>query len=89
MMPILCRLLQAALHFNENSRRAQAGTLAGEEHSTVSFPKYKQGGYAVREVKVDQPSGELTEKASAVHCASTVNILINNDEYIIKYVVLI
>ena len=61
------RLLLAALHFNENSSRAQAETLAGEKRFKVCFPKYKQGGYAVREVKVDQTFGELKVIASTVH----------------------
>lgn len=59
IMHILYRLLLAALHFNENASRAQAETLAGEKHIKISFPKYKQGGYAVREVKVDQTFSEL------------------------------
>lgn len=53
------RLLLAALHFNENSNRAQAQTLRGEKRFKICFPKYKQGGYAVRQVKVDQTFSEL------------------------------
>ena len=47
------------MHFNENSNRAQAETLGGEKRFKISFPKYKQGGYAVRQVKVDQTFSEL------------------------------
>ena len=47
------RVQLAALHFNENSGRAQATTKQGEEQYDVGFPKYKKGGYIVRKVTVD------------------------------------
>lgn len=47
------RVQLAALHFNENSNRAQATTQQGEERYDVVFPKYKKGGYVVRKITVD------------------------------------
>ncbi|KAL3873816.1 hypothetical protein ACJMK2_028655 [Sinanodonta woodiana] len=47
------RLHLAALHFNENANRPQAMTNSGTSRYQISFPKYKKGGYIVKEVKED------------------------------------
>ena len=44
------RLLLAALHYNHNSCKHQAKTKKGEDQYSISFPKYKKGGFIVREV---------------------------------------
>jgi len=41
------------MHFNENGMRDQATTKDGDKRYSVLYPKYKKGGYTVREVKVD------------------------------------
>lgn len=43
----------AALHFNENGMREQATTKEGKKRYDVVFPKFKKGGYTIREVKVE------------------------------------
>ncbi|XP_060077580.1 uncharacterized protein LOC132557108 [Ylistrum balloti] len=48
-----CRLILAALHFNENSGREQAQTKQGDLCYKVTFPKHKKGGYTLREVKTE------------------------------------
>ncbi|XP_021356047.1 uncharacterized protein LOC110451810 [Mizuhopecten yessoensis] len=50
---MMCRLLLAALHFNENSGREQAVTSQGELCYKIVFPKHKKGGYTLREVKTE------------------------------------
>ncbi len=47
-MGMKCRLLLAALHYNENSSRGSKRNLDGSEKCVVTFPKAKQGKYAVR-----------------------------------------
>ena len=46
----LCRLYLACLHYNENCKKKQAETKAGEKRYAVMFPKYKGGGHIVRKV---------------------------------------
>ena len=46
------RLLVAAMHFNENFRRAQAITKSGKERIQIVFPKQKQGEFTPKIVKV-------------------------------------
>lgn len=48
-----CRLLLAALHYNENSNKAVATTKDGQIRYCIKFPKFKKGGYTVREVHDD------------------------------------
>lgn len=43
----------AALNFNENGMREQATTKEGIKRYDVVFPKFKNGGYTLREVKVE------------------------------------
>ncbi|KAF3842786.1 hypothetical protein F7725_001635 [Dissostichus mawsoni] len=45
-----CKTILAALHFNENSQRAQQATRAGNQMYSLHYPKYKQGGHIVRKV---------------------------------------
>ncbi|XP_069102906.1 uncharacterized protein [Argopecten irradians] len=52
---MLCRLVLAALHFNENVGRNQAVTSQGDLSFKITFPKHKKGGYTLREVKT-QPT---------------------------------
>ena len=49
-MGMKCRLLLAALHFNENSSRGVKRNLDGSERHVVTFPKAKSGKYAVRQL---------------------------------------
>ncbi|XP_060072400.1 uncharacterized protein LOC132552262 [Ylistrum balloti] len=51
---MLCRVILAALHHNENVRREQAMTSAGEKMFKIIYPKQKKGGYTVRKVKTKQ-----------------------------------
>ena len=54
------RLLLAALHFNENSTRAQATVIAsGEGRYKISHPKYKKGEHTVRKITVPPTYGML------------------------------
>ena len=49
----------AALHFNENSSRSQAERKAdGEKRYKIAFPKFKKGGYTVRQIKVEPTFSE-------------------------------
>ena len=53
------RLQLAALHYNNNSDKGQAITKKGEERFSISFPKYKKGGYIVRKIKTASTYGKL------------------------------
>ena len=44
------RLILAALHYNHNNNKHQAKTKEGKDQYSISFPKYKKGGFIVREV---------------------------------------
>ncbi|XP_048733591.2 uncharacterized protein LOC125649824 [Ostrea edulis] len=48
-----CRLMMAAIHYNENASRSQATTRDGDLQYKISFPKFKQGDYSVRKVTVE------------------------------------
>ncbi|XP_033725289.1 uncharacterized protein LOC117315251 [Pecten maximus] len=50
---MVCRLLLAALHFNENGGRDSAVTKDGATRINIVFPKHKKGDYTVREVKTE------------------------------------
>lgn len=52
-----CRLMIAALHFNENSSRPSATTKEGDLQYKISFPKFKHGDYSVRKKSVDPTYG--------------------------------
>uniref|UniRef100_A0A1X7TXK2 Mutator-like transposase domain-containing protein n=1 Tax=Amphimedon queenslandica TaxID=400682 RepID=A0A1X7TXK2_AMPQE len=52
---MLTRLRLAALHYNENSARLQSKTKSGENRFSISYPKYKKGGYIVRKI-MDNPT---------------------------------
>ena len=47
------RITLAALHYNENGMRDQAVTKAWKKRYSIVYPKFKKGGYTVREVKVN------------------------------------
>lgn len=53
-----CRLMIAALHFNENSSRPSATTKEGDLQYKISFPKFKHGDYSVRKKSVDLTYGD-------------------------------
>ncbi|XP_056010401.1 uncharacterized protein LOC125682093 isoform X2 [Ostrea edulis] len=55
-----CRLIVAALHFNENTSRVQAATKEGNMQFKISFPKFKHGEYSVRKRTVDSTYGYVT-----------------------------
>lgn len=46
-----CRLLLAALHYNENAGRAQAKTKGGKLQHKIRYPKYKKGRHIVQQRK--------------------------------------
>ena len=47
------------LHYNENNGRARAETKAGEKKYSISYPKYKAGGYIVRKITEKCTHGKL------------------------------
>ncbi|XP_071810030.1 uncharacterized protein [Asterias amurensis] len=51
---MLCRIYLAALHFNENTNRAQAMDREGNPAFSICYPRAKQttGGYTVRKVLI-------------------------------------
>ena len=59
----LCRIRLAVLHFNENSGREQATTVAGKLQYSVVFPKHKKGGYIVKKVTKDATYGKQSHLA--------------------------
>ncbi|XP_069109654.1 uncharacterized protein [Argopecten irradians] len=50
---MVCRLLLAALHFNENGGRELAVSKDGTACVNIVFPKHKKGNYTVRELKTE------------------------------------
>ena len=56
---LFCRILVAAMHYNENGMRVQAETKDGNKHYCIVFPKYKAGKHTTREVKVSCTYGEF------------------------------
>ncbi|XP_065901685.1 uncharacterized protein [Dysidea avara] len=61
-----CRLLIAAMHFNENYKRPQAFTRDGKERRRLTFPKSKQGECTPKVVPVPKTynyANELMVKA--------------------------
>ncbi|KAK3107593.1 hypothetical protein FSP39_017919 [Pinctada imbricata] len=50
---MFCRLVLAALHFNENNNRSQATTVDGSLKYKIVFPKYKRGESIVRKIPVE------------------------------------
>ena len=56
-----CRVKLAALHYYENTGRAQATTAAGKQVFSIQYPKYKKGGYIVRKVPKAKTFNYVTE----------------------------
>lgn len=56
------RLLLAALHYNNNRDKEQATTKDGTARFSISFPKYKKGGYIVRKIKAKSSHGKFKFK---------------------------
>ena len=50
---MMCRLLLAVLHYNENSQKMQAKTKDGMLRYEIKFPKFKKSSFSVRKVKCD------------------------------------
>ena len=46
------------IHYNENCNKDQAVTKAGTKRYSISFPKQKQGGHTVRQLKVTSTYSE-------------------------------
>ena len=63
MLALLSRIKLAALHFNENSGRKQAVNMKGEGEFYIQFPKAKEGGYVVRQVKSSCTYGKIEFQA--------------------------
>ena len=51
------RLWLAALHYNENSKRAQAVKKDGTGRNRIVFPKYKVGGHTLRRIPTESTFG--------------------------------
>ena len=47
------------LHYNENNGRPHAETKTGEKKYSISYPKYKSGGYVVRKITEECTYGQL------------------------------
>ena len=46
-----CRIILAAMHYNENAQRKQAVNKSGEPVYSLHFPRFKKGGFTVRPVR--------------------------------------
>eukprot|EP00795_Rhopilema_esculentum_P011047 gene11047-19898_t len=68
---MLCRLLLAALHYNENSDRQQATASDGKPAFVIKYPKYKKGGYIVR-AKKTPPTYEYIETLMKTLCDQVI-----------------
>ncbi|KAI4816011.1 hypothetical protein KUCAC02_006130, partial [Chaenocephalus aceratus] len=55
---MLCRILIAALHFNENANRVQGVTKAGEAMYSIKYPKGRKGAEVLRRVLESPTYGE-------------------------------
>ncbi len=45
------RYALAALHYNENANRRQAVNVRGNAQFALRYPKYKQGGHTIKQIK--------------------------------------
>ncbi|PIK60739.1 hypothetical protein BSL78_02303 [Apostichopus japonicus] len=65
-----CRILLAAIHYNENSERAQAKNKAGQLMYSIDFPRAKSGDYTLRK-RLVQPTymDDLLCKVVEVVCS--------------------
>jgi hypothetical protein len=61
-----CRLLLAAMHFNENSARGTKRNADGSERCAINFPKAKQGGFAVRVLRESSTCNYVSVVMNAV-----------------------
>ncbi|KAJ4921379.1 hypothetical protein JOQ06_025962, partial [Pogonophryne albipinna] len=61
---MLCRILIAALHFNENSNRVQGATKAGEAMYSIKYPKGRKGAAVLRRV-LESPTYEYAQELLA------------------------
>ncbi|KAJ8018039.1 hypothetical protein HOLleu_44188 [Holothuria leucospilota] len=71
-----CRMLLAAMHYNENSNRDAATTQSGEKLYSIDFPRAKGGDYTLREVQSPATFGyvnDLMEEATLA-VQNSVNI---------------
>ncbi|KAI4792610.1 hypothetical protein KUCAC02_032518 [Chaenocephalus aceratus] len=73
---MLCPILIAALHFNENANRVQGVTKAGEAMYSIKYPKGRTGAAVLRRV-LESPTYEETAQGpsmqlapEAPHCAA-------------------
>ncbi|XP_034079309.1 uncharacterized protein LOC117550853 [Gymnodraco acuticeps] len=65
---MLCRILIAALHFNENANRVQGVTKPGEAMYSIKYPKGRKGAAVLRRV-LESPTYEYAQEllAEGVH----------------------
>ncbi|KAI4788551.1 hypothetical protein KUCAC02_025137 [Chaenocephalus aceratus] len=61
---MLCRILIAALHFNENANRVQGVTKAGEAMYSIKYPKGRKGAAVLRRV-LESPTYEYAQELLA------------------------
>ncbi|XP_019859639.1 PREDICTED: uncharacterized protein LOC109587862 [Amphimedon queenslandica] len=63
---MLARQKLAALHYNENGNKKQSFTKEGKGQYSISFPKYKQGGHIVRQLKTKSTYSYVKELMDTV-----------------------
>ncbi|XP_041360848.1 uncharacterized protein LOC121377055 [Gigantopelta aegis] len=74
-MGLLCRITLAALHFNENARRAQAKTALGNLRYKLQFPRYAPGECRAKPIKVERSYNYVEEIMTLVNqTASHINL---------------
>ncbi|XP_069110215.1 uncharacterized protein, partial [Argopecten irradians] len=76
-----CRLLLAAMHFNENSGREQSLTKEGIPKYNIVYPKYKKGEHTIRQMKIDQ-SFYYVENLMSVTTQITKKVRMHNNNSI-------
>jgi hypothetical protein len=75
-----CRLLLAALHYNENSNRAIATSHDGRLRYCIKFPKFKKGGHTVRGVPEECTFNYVTHLMNKVEERCISNTIDDDDD---------
>ena len=80
MLFLSCRLLLAAIHYNENTDRPQAQTSNGQPIFRIRFPKYKKGGFTVTPAKPSPTYGMSLDGVfkSTLYISITLIILLES-----------
>ncbi|XP_077867910.1 uncharacterized protein LOC100376482 [Saccoglossus kowalevskii] len=64
---MMCRLVLAAMHYNENGGRHAAVTKQGNPCYKITYPKFKKGSYTVRQVKTEPTFSKYRYKMFYMH----------------------